>query len=324
VAQFASAGGSRSSATVLTVADILRRNAPVPVKAHDSLDSAPLSVGSLLRREGRATHALDRPLKPRASQAEDETTLVPRTAPVTRRTVKGGAIAAGSLLAAGSVFGATVLTDTPADQDSATGPYAGHGILDGTADAGSTPTVAISPAANTGGLDAGAGAPSSWVPVAFPSALAGSSDGAAKPGTTAKAPSTGTPAKSSGTGSPTGSTGGGSGTGGTTGGGNSGGSGGTTGGTPSSSGVDGTVTSLTGRPVARWTTSAAPCPARSAAPSRASAPPSPVPARRSARRSTRSPSPSPRRCSRSPSPSRPSWVGWSAACSGDGRLARTR
>ena len=216
MAQFAYPGWLRPSAAVLTVADLLSRNAPVPVEVLGNRTTPPLSVGSLLRREGRAPHALDRPVRTRAPRAyaHGDTTLIPRIIRpnVTGVVVKRGAIAAGALLAAGSIFGVTSLTDASAvgDQEPLTGPYAGQGGLDAGASTGSTPGVVISPAADTGGLDAGATAPSSWVPVAFPGALAGgTAPPAAQESPAARIPAT--PITGGGSGSP--ATGGTAGTG---------------------------------------------------------------------------------------------------------------
>jgi hypothetical protein len=233
VAQFAAPAGPRSSTSgVLTVAELLKRNAPAPGRILGSETAPPLSVGSLLRREGRAPHALDRPVLPRTSRVEESGEFVddrPTETIAKRVVVRRGAIAAGTLLAAGSVFGAAVVTDTSLhQQDAAAGTHPGQGILDGTGTAGPTiPGVALSPTAGTGGLDAATGAPVSWIPVAFPSALAGSTDGT----TAAKAPSTSggatgarkpasgsTPSSGTGAGSSSGSNGGKSAAGGSSGG----------------------------------------------------------------------------------------------------------
>ena len=63
----------------------------------------PVSVGSLLRREGRrAAHALDRPLVPRARDLLD---------PDGRATTHGAAVAAGALLAVTAVLGSNAVGD---------------------------------------------------------------------------------------------------------------------------------------------------------------------------------------------------------------------
>jgi hypothetical protein len=182
VAQIPSGDGSDAYPTeVLTVADLLSRNAPVPVKPEP--DTGGISVGALLRREGRAPHAADRPLQPRPhQQAADEEGGTGR-----RTLVRRGAIAAGTLVAAGSMFGAAVLTDiTPTgNQDDRSGgaeedgPYPGQGLLD-QEDPVITPadSVVVDQAAAANQLDAGSPAPSDWIPVAFPGALAGDDAGA--------------------------------------------------------------------------------------------------------------------------------------------------
>jgi hypothetical protein len=195
VAQLASSRGPRPATAVVTVADLLSRNAPGPVEAEGSRSSTPMSVASLLRREGRAPHAVDPPVKPRAARTA-EGASVARTPPVTGVTMNRKAIVAGTLLAAGSVFGAALLTDTSTvgDRAPSTGPYAGQGILDGTvAEQSGAPTVTISQAAAAGGLGAGVGAPTSWHAVAFPSELGGIPNAAAKPATTTVTPAVPTP-----------------------------------------------------------------------------------------------------------------------------------
>ena len=173
-------------AGVVTVADLLNRNAPVPVKIEvDDAVTQTISVGTLLRREGRAPHAADRPLQPRGHEGEGEAAeKAEKSADDRRVLVRRGAIAAGTLLAAGSVLGAAVLTDVvptgqdvQADgaQDGAGGAYPGQGLLDGQ-DGVAAPPV-IDPASVQ--LDAGTAPPDSWIPVAFPSALAGVPTGTA-------------------------------------------------------------------------------------------------------------------------------------------------
>jgi hypothetical protein len=173
-----------TAAGVVTVADLLNRNPPVPVRIEPVDDTGHgISVGSLLRREGRAPHAVDRPVQPRPHQQpaeEPEKPVADRLAMVRR-----GAVTAGALLAAGSVLGAAFLTemgptaatvqDPPAD-----GPYPGQGLLDpgaGNSLVPSAGTVQLDQAASVNALDPGAPAPTSWVSVAFPGALAGGSAG---------------------------------------------------------------------------------------------------------------------------------------------------
>jgi hypothetical protein len=182
VAQILYRDGSDAPATeVLTVADLLSRNARVPVK-DDEPETGGISVGALLRREGRAPRAADRPLQPRPHQERaDEEVGSGR-----RALVRRGGIAAGTLVAAGSVFGAALLTDvTPsANQAPGTGgaadngAYPGQGLLDPEAPVVTPPdSVVIDQAAATDPLDPGTPAPSDWVTVAFPGAQAGTDGG---------------------------------------------------------------------------------------------------------------------------------------------------
>jgi hypothetical protein len=177
-------------AGVVTVADLLSRNAAVTTKLPVVTETATtgVSVGSLLRREGRAPHTVDRPVQPRAHQqidppkadvlsddaADDEAPAAKKTA------VKRGAVAAGALLAVGSVIGAAALTEvaptgTEAQGATINNSYPGQGRLNA-----SQPAAPVLPAAGVvdsgaagGTLDAGTAPPTSWVPVAFPSAVAG-------------------------------------------------------------------------------------------------------------------------------------------------------
>lgn len=182
MAQIRYGDGSDAPATeVITVADLLSRNAPVPVQRAEP-DTGGITVGALLQREGRSPHG-DRPFKVRPDRSEptDTGAGAGRSALVRR-----GAIAAGTLLAAGSVLGAAILTDvTPtATQTPGTGgaeddgPYPGQGLLDQEDPAAALPdTVAIDQAAARDPLlDPGTPAPSDWIPVAFPSAIDGEDD----------------------------------------------------------------------------------------------------------------------------------------------------
>jgi hypothetical protein len=166
---------------VLTVADLLSRNAPVPVK-DDEPETGGISVGALLRREGRAPRAADLPLQPRPHQerADEEVGAGRRTL------VRRGAIAAGTLVAAGSVFGAAMLTDVTPTANQAPGAggaeddgsYPGQGLLDPDAPVVTPPdSVVIDQAASTDPLDPGTPAPSDWLPVAFPGAQNGTDGG---------------------------------------------------------------------------------------------------------------------------------------------------
>ncbi|MGH3585175.1 MAG: hypothetical protein ACRDQ0_02535, partial [Pseudonocardia sp.] len=140
----------------------MSRNAPVPVAYEDDTEepaTGGISVGSLLRREGRAPHSVDRPVRPRPHQqpADDEGGIDKRAL------LRRGSIAAGAILAAGSVVGATLLDVTPTvNEVPATngaedeGPYPGQGLLDPDAPAVTPPnSVVIDQAAVDGALDAG-------------------------------------------------------------------------------------------------------------------------------------------------------------------------
>lgn len=206
MAQMVSRGPRAAATGVLTVADLLSRNAPVPARIALDETTAVVSVGALLRREGRAPHAIDRPVQPRVRPEDDEEP----PAGITARRVRRAAVAAGTLLAAGSVFGAAVLTDASSTRTDAQGAldgsYPGQGLLDQAGQPLAPPgVVVIDPAAASGALDPGA-ASMSWAPVAFPTAFPGVSGGSAGPaaqtptaqtptagpgGTTA--PATGTP-----------------------------------------------------------------------------------------------------------------------------------
>lgn len=184
MAQILRRDGSDAPATeVITVADLLSRNAPAPLREGEP-DTDGISVGALLRREGRGPRAADRPVQPRPRQQQASSDDDGR--PDRRVLVRRGAIAAGTLLAAGSVLGATLFTDvvptvnqapTPGGEDDG-GAYPGQGLLDpeGPVDAPADPVV-IDQAAATDPLDPGTAAPTDWVPVAFPGALAGSNTG---------------------------------------------------------------------------------------------------------------------------------------------------
>ncbi len=208
MAQMLSERGTSTSPTgVITVADLLSRYAPEPVIAPEPAIT-PVSVGSLLRREGREPHAAHRPVQARAARLpaayddEDDAGTDTHRGPMLRRS----AIAAGILLAAGSVFGATTVMNTSSsptgDVPQPTGGYPGQGLLDPLQQvpAGAIPTV-VDNTAQSNPLDPGAGAPTSWMSTAFPEGNEGSGGGSdtAPSGPTASAvPPTG------GTGAPQG------------------------------------------------------------------------------------------------------------------------
>lgn len=184
----ASAGRQR----IVTVADLLRRSdvvpAPRPVPAvpaqRTPAEDEPgyISVGALLRREGRAPHAADRPVRPRGRAGEQ---AHPPTGaePAARRggvVVRRASVAAGALLTAGSVFGAAVLTDA-----SGTDVEGSAGVPGRDGGGATGPGVALAPA-GTGGTgsapDPGLAAPLAWMEVAFPATIARTT-GAAAPTT---------------------------------------------------------------------------------------------------------------------------------------------
>ncbi len=179
---------------VLTVAELLSRNIPAPRTSPDegprtSLEEEPqpafVSVGSLLRREGRAPHAIDRPVQPRSGRLAAE---VPAVGPATeggpRRWITRRVTAvAGTLLAAGSVLGAAVLTTptahSPGARQGLGGSNPGRALpgSPGTAlPAAALPAAALPAAAlpAVGELTGPAGTvatPSSWMDVGFPTAM---------------------------------------------------------------------------------------------------------------------------------------------------------
>lgn len=225
--QMVSRAGTLTPPTgVVSVADLLHRYAPDPlIEAEPS--TAPVSVGTLLRREGRAPHAVDRPVRARGGHDPDDD--APRRG--SGAFVRRSAIAAGTLVAAGSVFGAAVMTDssvtdTADDSRSSGGGYAGEGRLDlPQGQDRAIPTV-VDNTAQTDPLDPGEAAPMAWTDVAFPRAASGAtapSGASAAPaasGTGGTAASSGSSGTAGGGGSSTGgdtsagpSTGGGSGSG---------------------------------------------------------------------------------------------------------------
>lgn len=175
-------------AGVVTVADLLSRNAAVTTKLPVVTETATtgVSVGSLLRREGRAPHTVDRPVQPRGHQqidppkADVPSAATTDPAPDAKKTaVKRGAVAAGAILAVGSVVGAAVLSEVAPTgteaQGATTNSYPGQGRLNASQPA--APVLSTAGIVDSGAagdvLDAGTAPPTSWTPVAFPSAVAG-------------------------------------------------------------------------------------------------------------------------------------------------------
>ena len=134
--------------SVVTVAELMRRCTSAPEVEDDG--AAPIPVAALLRREGRSAAGL--PVQPPA--VGEVLSTLPVRQPVLRR----GTIAAGALLAAGSVFGLTAAMNAPFTPPTSSGVFPGQGAPDGSA--------------SPGVLDAGEAAPSTWFPVAFPTQFA--------------------------------------------------------------------------------------------------------------------------------------------------------
>jgi hypothetical protein len=130
--------------SVVTVAELMRRCTPAPEVEDDG--AAPIPVSALLRREGRSAAGL--PVQPPA--VGDILSTLPARQPLLRR----GAMAAGALLAAGSVFGLTAAMNAPVTPPTTNGTFPDQGEPSGPA--------------SSGVLDAGQAAPSTWLPVAFP------------------------------------------------------------------------------------------------------------------------------------------------------------
>jgi hypothetical protein len=185
-----------TSTGVITVADLLSRCAPEPVIDPEPA-TTPVTVGSLLRREGREPHAGDRPVQARSARQpdayEDDAGTPARRGPALRRS----AIAAGILLAAGSVFGAITVMSTSsssptADAPRPTGGYPGQGLLDPRQQVpdGAIPTV-VDNTTQSESLDPGTGAPTSWMSIAVPGGDGGGSDDAPSGPTGSAVPPTG-------------------------------------------------------------------------------------------------------------------------------------
>lgn len=161
-----------ASDDVISVADLLSRHA-CPAGPTPSV-----SVGSLLRREGRAPHAVDRPVQPRRRELAARR---PATGPSASRfgpgTLRRGAIATGALIAVGSAIGAAALTRAALSDVQEPQPTSdpGQGGLrqSGGAPAGTQPDALIDPTTVIGALDPGSSVPTSWMAVAFPSTTPG-------------------------------------------------------------------------------------------------------------------------------------------------------
>ncbi len=153
----------------ITVAELVDRNSNLlrGSTVYDRLAAIP--VGALLRREGRTPHALDRPVHPRRQQvcAADEGGNSGRA----RRT----AVAAGTLLAASSVFGAGPLTDSSGFVGSSASqePPTGQGLLSEPGTESLAPgdrATLVDVVARGDGPAAGSAPSPDWSAVAFPEA----------------------------------------------------------------------------------------------------------------------------------------------------------
>lgn len=180
---------------VVTVADLLSRYGPVPAEREP--DTGPVSVQSLLIREGAtgpfaavaseddaldvteyhggyAGSARDAEYDARYEHEDDE----PRRHRLSGITLRRTAIAAGVLVAAGSVVGATVATTPQATP----GPTSGDRALPETPSrswldpAATVPAPSVAPVVTGRALDAGEPVDTSWMQAAFPAATAAASD----------------------------------------------------------------------------------------------------------------------------------------------------
>ncbi|MFC4944450.1 hypothetical protein [Pseudonocardia sp. GCM10023141] len=139
---------SRRLSTAVSVAELIVRCGGVPVVAGLPGDCVgpPVSVGSLLRREGRGPHSVDRPLLPRGYDR-------PPAAPP-RRNARKAAAAAGAMFAVGAVLGPSVLHDASLPRADA-GPSQSLASLPGAAVVGNGATVRSIAASGADVLPAG-------------------------------------------------------------------------------------------------------------------------------------------------------------------------
>ncbi len=184
MAQMVSRGGTHpAKAGFLTVADLLNRTTTVPVRPSDSGTGPAVSASSMLSGEARPSYA--------ALQRGHRVDGRPAKPVKPGRALRRSAIAAGALLAVGSVFGAASLTDTPSSGtgDPGVDTGAGMGLLDLPSLApASQPVTVIGPAAVTSALDPGIAPSTQWMPVGLLSAPPAPSRAAANtPGTTSPA-----------------------------------------------------------------------------------------------------------------------------------------
>ena len=104
---------------VVTVAELVHR-CPPALDPADEYGADPIPVAALLRREGRSAEGL--PVV-QAPAVGDILSALPARHPILRR----GTIAAGALLAAGSVFGLTAAMNAPGAPPSSSGVYPDQG-----------------------------------------------------------------------------------------------------------------------------------------------------------------------------------------------------
>jgi hypothetical protein len=182
VAEMATRWRRSTARSMVTVAELLDRAAAVPrgsacTPAMSERRPA-VSVDALLRREGRATQAQDRPAHPHGRRSATPDGGSPGR---TRRT----AVAASTLLAAGSVIGVALSSNTteyaelgntaqpvdapPVGQSPPT-PAGGQNLAPG------EQTSVLGAAASTGALTAGSGPSADWTAVAFPPTTGSSAD----------------------------------------------------------------------------------------------------------------------------------------------------
>jgi hypothetical protein len=174
VAEMATRWRRPTARPMVTVAELLARAAAVPRGSACTpvvSDHTPgVSVDALLRREGRATPAKDRPAHPHARRSAIPDGGSPGR---TRR----AAVAASTLLAAGSVVGVSLSSNStgyaelgntaqpvnaPPVGQSPPAPAGGQNIVPG------EQAPVLGATASTGALAAGSGPSADWTAVAFP------------------------------------------------------------------------------------------------------------------------------------------------------------
>ena len=174
VAEMATRWRRPTARPMVTVAELLARAAAVPRGSACTpvvSDHTPgVSVDALLRREGRATPAKDRPAHPHARRSAIPDGGSPGRA-------RRAAVAASTLLAAGSVVGVSLSSNStgyaelgntaqpvnaPPVGQSPPAPAGGQNIVPG------EQAPVLGATASTGALAAGSGPSADWTAVAFP------------------------------------------------------------------------------------------------------------------------------------------------------------